>query len=66
MLRGLIAGLSNKSLAHDLWLSVRTVEMHRADMMDRLDVTTLAEALRLAFDGWIEPDGSHMQLVGRG
>jgi two-component system, LuxR family, response regulator FixJ len=30
-------------------LSVRTVEMHRATMFDRLKVRTLPEALKLAF-----------------
>lgn len=50
VLQGLIAGHSNKVLAYDLGISVRTVEMHRASMMDRLGVRSLAEALRIAFD----------------
>lgn len=51
VLRGLLAGHSNKVLAYELGISIRTVEMHRAGMMERLGVRTLAEALRLAFDG---------------
>ena len=51
VLRGLTAGRSNKLLAHDFGISVRTVEMHRSSMMDRLGVRTLADALRIAFDG---------------
>lgn len=43
----LAAGGSNKTIAHDLGLSPRTVEMHRANMMQRLDVRTLPDALRL-------------------
>jgi two-component system response regulator FixJ len=49
VLRGLIAGRPNKTLAFELGLSVRTVEMHRARMMDRLGVRTLSDALRIAF-----------------
>ncbi len=49
VLRGLAAGLPNKVLAYELGLSVRTVEMHRANMMARLGVRSLPEALRLAY-----------------
>lgn len=49
VLRGLAAGLPNKLLAYELGLSVRTVEMHRANMMTRLGVRSLPEALRLAY-----------------
>ena len=48
VLRGLIAGGTNKTIAIDLGLSPRTVETHRAHLMDRLGVTTLAELVRLA------------------
>lgn len=51
VLHGLLAGQPNKVLAYELGISIRTVEMHRAAMMDRLGVRTLAEAMRLAFDG---------------
>lgn len=48
VLQGLMAGLPNKMLARRLDISLRTVEMHRANMMDRLQVGSLAEALTLA------------------
>lgn len=48
VLRGLVAGLSNKVLAQRMGISLRTVEMHRANMMDRLQASGLAEALTLA------------------
>ncbi|MBA3677314.1 MAG: response regulator transcription factor [Sphingosinicella sp.] len=48
VLQGLVAGLSNKLLAQRLDISLRTVEMHRANMMDRLQVSSLAEVLTLA------------------
>lgn len=42
-------GKSNKEVANLLDLSVRTVEMHRAAMFDRLGVRSLPEALKIAF-----------------
>jgi two-component system response regulator FixJ len=49
ILQGLAEGLPNKVLAYRLGLSVRTVEMHRSNMMIHLGVRSLPEALRLAF-----------------
>ena len=55
---GLAAGLANKVLAYRLGLSVRTVEMHRANMMTRLGVRSLPEALRLGYlAGAVSVDG---------
>ncbi len=48
VLEALVAGHSNKVIAFDLGISVRTVEVHRARMMDRLAVRQFAEAVRLA------------------
>ncbi|MDP8994382.1 MAG: response regulator [Pseudomonadota bacterium] len=50
VLQGLLGGLSNKSLADRLGISLRTVEMHRGNMMDRLHVASLAQALTLAME----------------
>lgn len=47
VLDGLMAGRPNKLIAYQLGISVRTVEVHRARMMDRLGVRQLAEAIRL-------------------
>lgn len=47
-------GKSNKEVALELDLSVRTVEMHRAAMFDRLSVRSLPEALRIAFRAGID------------
>lgn len=55
VLRGLMAGLANKLLARRLDISLRTVEMHRANMMFRLGVGSLAEALTLAVQAGVEP-----------
>lgn len=55
VLRGLLVGMSNKMLARQLDISLRTVEMHRANMMDRMGVGSLAEALTLAVQAGVEP-----------
>jgi two-component system response regulator FixJ len=47
VLDGLIEGRPNKMIAYQLGLSVRTVELHRARLMERLGMRQLAEALRL-------------------
>ena len=47
VLDGLLAGRPNKVIAFQLGISVRTVEVHRARMMERLGVRQLAEAIRL-------------------
>ncbi|ETI60239.1 chemotaxis protein CheY [Sphingobium sp. C100] len=49
VLDGLIQGLPNKTIAYDLGISPRTVEIHRANLMQKLEVRSLAEALRIAF-----------------
>lgn len=48
VLDALTVGRSNKIIAFDLNLSVRTVEVHRARMLERLGAHSLAEAVRLA------------------
>ena len=49
MLEGLVAGHPNKTIAYDLGISPRTVEIHRANVMTKLGVRSLSEALRIAF-----------------
>ena len=48
VLERLVAGHPNKVIAFDLGLSPRTVELHRARMLERLGLRHLAEAIRLA------------------
>jgi len=49
VLEGLAKGLPNKTIAYDLGISPRTVEVHRANLMAKLDVRSLSDALRIAF-----------------
>lgn len=44
----LMDGVTNKIAAHKLSLSVRTVEMHRSNSLRKLQVKSIAEAVRLA------------------
>lgn len=44
----LLHGGSNKTIAHEFGISVRTVEMHRAHIMAKLGVRSLAEVALLA------------------
>ena len=49
VLEGLANGLPNKTIAYDLGCSSRTVEVHRASLMAKIEVRNLSEALRIAF-----------------
>jgi len=58
VLRGLLAGETNRQLAARLEISLRTVEMHRGNMMERLQVASLAEALSVAHEAGLKAAGS--------
>lgn len=49
ILEGLSKGYPNKTIAYDLGCSSRTVEVHRASLMQKLDVHSLSDLLRIAF-----------------
>jgi len=55
VLDGLAKGLPNKTIAYDLGISPRTVEIHRANLMTKLGVRSLSEALRVAFAAEAKP-----------
>lgn len=53
VLGGLISGKANKVMAEELGLGIKTVEAHRARLMRKLGVSSLAAALRLTLlAGW--------------
>ena len=55
VLTGLIEGRSNKIIAYDLSISPRTVEIYRANLMTKMGVRSLSEALRVAFAAGLIP-----------
>jgi two-component system response regulator FixJ len=55
VLRLLVAGWPNKVIAHELGISPRTVEIHRANLMDKLGCRSLAQAVRMALAAGFEP-----------
>jgi two-component system response regulator FixJ len=48
VLEGMVAGHPNKVIAYNLSLSPRTVEIHRARVMDKMQARSLSELVRLA------------------
>jgi len=55
VLDGLLAGGTNKTIARDLGISPRTVEFHRAHVMERLGARTLPEAVLVAAAAGLRP-----------
>ena len=47
ILERMAKGLSNKVMSHDLSLSVRTVELHRARVMEKMGAHSIAELVRM-------------------
>lgn len=54
----LSAGCSNKAIARELDISPRTVEIHRANMMEKLGANHAAEAVRLRLEAGFASDGA--------
>lgn len=50
VLRGIARGLSNKEIARQLEVSPKTVEFHRAQLMNRLDLHDVASLTRYALE----------------
>jgi two-component system, LuxR family, response regulator FixJ len=55
VLQGMIAGHPNKLIAHALGISPRTVEIHRARVMDKMAARSLSALVRMALAAGIEP-----------
>lgn len=49
VLKGLANGMTNKSIATGLGISARTVEVHRANLMTKLQADNISAILKIAF-----------------
>lgn len=59
VLRGLARGLSSRELAEELGISARTVETHRANIMQKLNVKSVALLIQVAMrEGLLDELGS--------
>jgi RNA polymerase sigma factor (sigma-70 family) len=65
VLDGLLAGGTNKVIARDLGLSPRTVEAHRARIMERLGAQNLPELVQIAMAAGLEPKPQDRQGLSR-
>ena len=57
VLEHLVAGLSNKEVGLELGISPRTVEIHRARLMEKMAADSLAQLVRMAIEAGVEPAG---------
>jgi two-component system response regulator FixJ len=55
VLKHLVAGRSNKVIAYELSISPRTVEIHRAHLMDKMEARSLSDLIRMALAAGISP-----------
>lgn len=53
---GLVAGLSNKLIAREYNISPRTIEVYRANVMTKMQASSISELVRLAMRGGILKD----------
>jgi two-component system response regulator FixJ len=56
VMEGLVAGLSNKQIARDYDISPRTIEVYRANVMTKMQASSLSELVRLAMRGGLIKD----------
>ena len=63
VLQGLLAGHANKQMAYKLGLSIRTIEMHRAHVMEKLSTDSVSHAVQMALAAGLEPLPSHLQAI---
>lgn len=47
VMEGLVAGKRNKEIARDLFISFRTVELHRSKIMEKLGANSLSDVVRI-------------------
>jgi len=57
VLEGLVAGLPNKTIAFDHNISPRTVEIYRANVMQKMQAASLSDLVRMALIAGVLADG---------
>ena len=57
VLQHLVAGRPNKIIAYELNISPRTVEIHRANVMEKMQARSLSDLVRLALAAGLNPPG---------
>lgn len=55
VLEEIVAGRLNKQIASDLGISIKTVEAHRSNVMNKLGAKTVADLLRIALSEQADP-----------
>ncbi len=58
VLERIVAGRLNKQIADDLGISIKTVEAHRANVMEKLNANTVADLLKIALGANSQPPGA--------
>jgi two-component system response regulator FixJ len=57
VLQGLVAGRANKQIAYDLGISARTIENYRANLMIKMQASSLSDLVRMALiAGMLDPN----------
>lgn len=59
IMQAIVSGLPNKTIAYDLDISPRTVEVHRANVMSKMQARNLPELVRMVLAAKIDSAGSH-------
>jgi two-component system, LuxR family, response regulator FixJ len=61
VLEQLVMGRPNKAIARALGISPRTVEIHRARVMEKMQAGSLSQLVRMAFVAGLDPDAAERQ-----